>query len=40
MKNNRAYPCDTLIIANVNGNNEENCKVFTWVKLKLFKYFN
>ena len=40
MKNNRAYPCDTLIITNVNRNNEENCKVFTWVKLKLFKHFN
>ena len=24
MKNDRAYPCDTLIITNVNGNNEEN----------------
>ena len=40
MKNDRAYPCDTQIITNVNGNNEENGKVFknkvfTWVKLKL-----
>ena len=37
MKNDRAYPCDTLITTNVNGNNEESGKVFTWVKLKLFK---
>ena len=28
MKNDRAYPCDTLIITNINGNNEENAKVF------------
>ena len=45
MKNDRAYPCDTIIITNVNGNNEENGKVFknkvfTWVKLKLFKHIN
>ena len=40
MKNDRAYQCDTLIITNVNGNNEENGKVFTWVKLKLFKHLN
>ena len=40
MKNDRAYPCDTLIITNVDGNNEENGKVFIWVKLKLFKHFN
>ena len=40
MKNDdRACPCDTLIITNVNRNNEENGKVFTWVKLKLFKYY-
>ena len=40
MKNDRAYPCDTLIITTVNGNNEESGKVFTWVKLKIFKHFN
>ena len=40
MKNDRAYLCDTLIITNGNGNNEENGKVFTWVELKLFKHFN
>ena len=45
MKNDRAYPCDTQIITNVNGNNEEKGKAFlkkafTWVKLKLFKHFN
>ena len=40
MKKDRAYPCDILIITNVIGNNEENGKVFTWVKLKLFKHFN
>ena len=40
MKNdNRACPCDTLILTNVNRNNEENGKVFTWVKLKLFKHY-
>ena len=45
MKNDSAYPCDTLIMTNENGNNEENGKVyknkvFTAVKLKLFKHFN
>ena len=45
MENNRAYPCDTVIRANVNGNIEENGKVFknkvlTQVKLKLIKQFN
>ena len=45
MKNDRAYPCDTLIITTVNGNNEESGKVFknkvfTWMKLKIFKHFN
>ena len=45
MKNDIAYPCDTIIITNVNRNNEENNKffknkVFTQVKLKLFKHFN
>ena len=40
MKNDRAYPCDALTITIKNGNNEENGKVFTWVKLKLFKHFN
>ena len=40
MKNDRAYPCDTITTTSVNGNNEENGKVFTWVKLKLFKHFN
>ena len=29
MKNDIAYPCDTIIITNVNRNNEENKKVFT-----------
>ena len=28
MENNRAYPCDTVIRTNVNGNIEENAKVF------------
>ena len=45
MKNDRAYPCDTLIITILNGNNEESGKVFknkvfAWVKLKIFKHFS
>ena len=34
LKNDRAYPCNTLIITNVNGNNEEN---FTWFSITMPK---
>ena len=37
MKNARAYSYDTLIITNVNGNNEENGKV---LKNKVFHGWN